>query len=110
MHIAFSDKPLSLYSLDVIISIGYRVKSAEGTKFRIWANKIIKEHLIKGYSINETRLKEQNEQLNSLKNTVNLLSQVLANKSLNNDETTGLLKVVTGLFQGDTHGRWPGSP
>jgi len=95
MHIANSDKPVTLYSLDVIISVGYRVKSHEGTKFRIWANKILKDHLVKGYSVNENRLKEQNEQLNSLKNAVTLLSNVLENKSLNNDEATGLLKVVT---------------
>jgi hypothetical protein len=92
MHIANSDKPVTLYSLDVIISVGYRVKSHEGTQFRIWANKILKNYLIKGYSINETRLKEQNEQLNSLKDTVTLLSNVLENKSLNNDEATGLWK------------------
>lgn len=95
LHIANSDKPLTAFSLDVIISVGYRVKSNEGTQFRIWANKILKDHLIKGYSINETRLKEQNEQLNSLKNAVTLLSNVIENKSLNNDEATGLLKVVT---------------
>lgn len=95
MHIANSDKPVAIYSLDVIISVGYRVKSNEGTQFRIWANKVLKDHLIKGYSINETRLKEQNEQLNSLKDTIALLSNVLENKSLNNDEATGLLKVVT---------------
>lgn len=95
MHIANSDKPVNFYSLDVIISVGYRVKSLEGTKFRIWANKILKEYLVKGYSVNETRLREQNEQLNSLKNTVNLLSNILENESLNTDEATGLLRVVT---------------
>lgn len=95
MHIANSDKPVTFYSLDVIISVGYRVKSNEGTKFRIWANKILKEYLIKGYSINESRLKEQAEQLSNLKSTVNLLSKVLESKELSSDEATGLLKVVT---------------
>lgn len=52
LHFANSDKPVKLYSLDVIISIGYRVKSVQGTRFRQWANKIIKEYLFKGYSIN----------------------------------------------------------
>lgn len=84
-------RSLRFYNLDMILSVGYRVNSKKGTQFRIWASKILKEHLIKGYSINETRLKEQNEQLNSLKNTVTLLSNVLENKSLNNDEATGLL-------------------
>lgn len=83
------------YSLDVIISIGYRVKSKKGTQFRIWANKVLKEYLIKGYAINEERLKDQAEQLASLKNTVNLLSSVLESKELSTDEATGLLKVVT---------------
>ena len=73
---------LKFYNLDMILSVGYRVNSKKGTQFRIWANKILKDHLIKGYSINETRLREQNEQLNSLKNTVTLLSNVLENKSL----------------------------
>lgn len=95
MHIANSDKPVTFYSLDVIISVGYRVKSNEGTKFRIWANQILKEYLIKGYSINESRLKEQAEQLSNLKSTVNLLSKVLESKELSSDEATGLLKVVT---------------
>lgn len=83
------------FNLDVIISVGYRVKSTEGTQFRIWANKILKEYLIQGYSINEKRLKEQSEQLESLKSTVNLLSHVLESKQLSSDEATGLLKVIT---------------
>jgi hypothetical protein len=52
MHIPNSDKPLTLYNLDVIISVGYRVKSKQGTQFRIWANRILKEYLLKGYSVN----------------------------------------------------------
>ncbi len=95
MHIANSDKPVNAFSLDVIISIGYRIKSSRGTQFRIWANKVLKEHLIKGYTLNEKRLYEQTKQLVSLKNTVSLLSNVLQSKELNSDEATGLLKVVT---------------
>lgn len=56
LHIAISDKPIKLYSLDVIISVGYRVKSARGTQFRIWANKIIKDYLLHGYSVNQRLL------------------------------------------------------
>lgn len=95
MHIANSDKPVNTFSLDVIISVGYRVKSIRGTQFRIWANNILKEYLLKGYAINQKRLEEQERHLNELKNTVNLLSNVLTNKELNSDEATGLLKVVT---------------
>lgn len=53
LHIADSDKPVKFYSLDVIISVGYRVKSKRGTQFRQWANKILKDYLLKGYSINQ---------------------------------------------------------
>ncbi|WP_448633622.1 RhuM family protein [Pedobacter panaciterrae] len=83
------------YSLDVIISIGYRIKSKKGTQFRIWANNVLKEYLIKGYAINQKRLKEQEKHLKELKSTVSLLSNVLINKELNSDEATGLLRVVT---------------
>lgn len=53
LHIANSDKPVKIYSLDVIISVGYRVKSQRGTQFRQWANKVLKEYMLKGYSINQ---------------------------------------------------------
>lgn len=56
LHIANSDKPVKLYSLDVIISVGYRVKSIRGTQFRQWANKILKDYLLKGYSLNQRLL------------------------------------------------------
>ena len=56
MHIANSDKPVSLYSLDVIIRIGYRVKSQNGVIFRKWANKVLKDYLLKGYAVNQKRL------------------------------------------------------
>jgi prophage maintenance system killer protein len=95
MHIANSDRPIAYYSLDVIISVGYRVKSTQGTQFRIWANNVLKEYLIKGYTINEQKLKEQASQYNSLKQTVHLLGNVLKNKELTSDEATGLLRVVT---------------
>ena len=57
MQIPNSDKPIILYNLDVIISVGYRVKSKNGIIFRKWATKVLKDHLIKGYSVNEVRLK-----------------------------------------------------
>lgn len=52
-HIANSDKPVKYYSLDVIISVGYRVKSLRGTQFRIWANNVLKQYLLRGFSINQ---------------------------------------------------------
>ena len=58
MHIAFSDKPVAFYNLDVIISVGYRVKSHRGVQFRKWATALIKEYLIKGFAMNDDRLKD----------------------------------------------------
>ncbi|GAB3022648.1 RhuM family protein [Niabella terrae] len=95
LHITNSDRPVAFFSLDVIISVGYRVKSPKGTQFRIWANTILKEYLIKGYAVNEKRLKEQSQQLEQLKQTVKLLGNVLENQSLNSDQASGLLKVIT---------------
>ncbi|MEA5128318.1 MAG: RhuM family protein [Proteiniphilum sp.] len=81
------------YNLDVIISVGYRVKSQRGTQFRIWANKILKDYLVKGYAVSE-RIKTK--QYEELKQTVKLLANVIANKQeLSGDEATGLLQVIT---------------
>ena len=76
LHIAGSDKPVKVYSLDVIISVGYRVKSSRGTQFRIWANKVLKEYMLRGYAYNkycqhlESRLSEHDRQLKSLSDKV----------------------------------------
>ena len=58
MHIAGSDKPVTLYNLDVIISVGYRVKSQRGVQFRQWATQTLKQHLIQGYTLNQQRMAE----------------------------------------------------
>lgn len=86
---------IEYFNLDVIISVGYRVKSQQGTQFRIWANKILKDYLTKGYAIDQKRLKEQSRQLEELKQTVKLPGNVIESKTLNSDEATGLLRVVT---------------
>ena len=83
------------FNLDVIISVGYRVRSKQGTQFRIWANKILKDYLTKGYALDKKRFHEQSRQLDELKQTVKLLGNVIESKVLNSDEATGLLKVVT---------------
>lgn len=62
LHIASSDKPIKLFSLEVIISVGYRVKSARGNQFRQWANKVLKDYLLRGYSVNQ-RLIEMSDRL-----------------------------------------------
>ncbi|MEI7502212.1 MAG: virulence protein RhuM/Fic/DOC family protein [Paludibacter sp.] len=85
------------YNLDVIISVGYRVKSIRGTQFRIWANSILKDYLVKGYAINQ---KVKLEQLEDLKKTIKLLSNVIQNHELSADETSGLLRVITDYTYG----------
>lgn len=86
---------LKLYNLDAIISVGYRVNSKRGVQFRIWANKVLKEYLVKGFSINEKRLSHDNEHLKELKNSVRILGEVLNYKPLSNDESIGLLKIIS---------------
>ncbi|WP_406825357.1 RhuM family protein [Pedobacter sp. KACC 23697] len=70
------------YSLDVVISAGYRVKSVEGTKFRIWANQILKDYLMNGYVINHKKLREQARQLTELKQAIKLVSAVQSSHCL----------------------------
>lgn len=82
------------YNLDVIISVGYRIKSQRGTQFRIWANKVLKDYLIKGYIINEKRLAQEKNQLKKLQESVKILGKVLNYKQLDNDESIGLLKII----------------
>lgn len=57
LHVSGSDRPTKYYNLDVIISVGYRVKSLQGTQFRIWASQRLKEYIIKGFSLNDDRFK-----------------------------------------------------
>ena len=86
---------VDFYNLDVIISVGYRIKSNRGTQFRIWANKILKEYLIKGFSINEKRLTQQNEQLKELQESVKILGNIVNQKELSSGESIGLLKIIS---------------
>ncbi len=70
MHIANSDKPVAFYNLDVIISVGYRVKSKQGTQFRIWATRVLKDYLLKGYAINN-RMNRIEDNVQTLTEKVN---------------------------------------
>ena len=82
------------YNLDVIISVGYRVKSKQGTQFRIWASKILKDYLIKGFAINEKRLQEKTQQLEELKRVIQLQEKVISAYPLQTSEAAGLLRVI----------------
>ena len=73
------------YNLDVIISVGYRVKSKQGTQFRIWANSILKEYLVKGYAVNEKRLEQKEQEVQLLKNGIQILSRAIEEKATEND-------------------------
>ena len=81
-------RKIRFYNLDVIISVGYRVKSRRGTEFRIWATDVLKQHLVKGYTENRKRLK-------ALKQTLKLASDISKRKALSSDEGTALLQIVS---------------
>jgi len=88
------------FNLDVIISIGYRVKSKRGTQFRIWANKILKEYLINGYVLNNKILEQKSDHYNELLNSLNIISNALKLKELENSESEGLLRIISEYSYG----------
>jgi prophage maintenance system killer protein len=75
------------FNLDVIISVGYRVKSVQGTRFRIWATQVLREHLVRGYTVNQQRLRDLNR-------AVRLVAATAARPDLSGDEAQALLAVV----------------
>jgi prophage maintenance system killer protein len=92
MHIANSDKPVAFYNLDIIISVGYRVKSQRGTQFRIWATTILKDHLVRGYSLNQRRLAEKG--VEDMRQILSLLAGTLESHNLVSDEGLAVLEVI----------------
>ena len=83
---------VQLYNLDVIISVGYRVKSVQGTRFRQWANKVLKDHLIKGYAVNQKITQQRYEEL---KDVVRLMSRTYQlQESVSSEEADGLLTMI----------------
>lgn len=92
LRIANSDKPVAFYTLDVIISVGYRVKSQRGTQFRIWANRILKDYLVKGYAINNNLVSQKYEELSQL---IHILGRTIHTQpELTNMESHELINVV----------------
>lgn len=73
LHIPNSDKPVAYYSLDVIISVGYRIKSKRGVEFRKWANSILKNYIIKGYAVNNKRIEQLGEMVRIMRRAQNQL-------------------------------------
>lgn len=97
-------RAIPYYSLDMVISVGYRVNSKQATQFRIWANRVLKEYLIQGYAVNRNATAEQ---LDGLKRTIALMNDVLASKSVSRDEAVGLLRVISDFAYGlDTLDRY----
>ena len=93
LHVNGVKKPVPFYNLDVIISVGYRVKSKRGTAFRIWARNIIKDYLVKGYAVNERIRKEQ---IGELRQLVSMLGRTIQSQPLlSTDESNALFEVVT---------------
>ena len=99
LQIANSDKPVKLFSLDVIISVGYRVKSYQGTQFRRWANQVLKEHLLKGFSVNQRLVSHENRLENLDSRVIYLEKQVDFFVKANIPPSEGLLPA---------HAHWSG--
>ncbi len=87
-------RTIEYYNLDIILAVGYRVSSAKGTQFRIWANQILKNYLIKGFVVNEKRLQQTTQELQELKKVVQLQEKVITEYHLETDEAQGLIKVI----------------
>ena len=96
MHIANSDKPVEMYNLDVIISVGYRVKSQQGTRFRQWATRILREHLTQGYTLNHQRLEANARELEA---ALQLVKKAAQSPELLADTGRGLVDIVTRYAQ-----------
>jgi prophage maintenance system killer protein len=82
------------YNLDVIISVGYRVKSQQGTRFRQWATGVLRSHIVQGYTLNEQRLREEAAKLREMRQAVDLLTRTLSHQELVTDTGKDVLKVI----------------
>lgn len=96
LHIAGSDKPAKFYNLDVIISVGYRVKSIQGTRFRQWATRVLREHLTRGYSLDRQRFERNAAELEA---ALQLVRKAAAGEALTADQGRGLVDVIARYTQ-----------
>jgi prophage maintenance system killer protein len=87
-------RQIEYYNLDAIISVGYRVNSKQGTQFRIWANRVLKDYLVQGYALNKQCLEAQQEKLVELKQAIALSSRLIHNKDLSTPESQGILAIL----------------
>jgi len=82
------------YNLDAIVSVGYRVNSLRGTQFRQWATRVLRDHIVKGYTVNEQRLREEQAKLREMRQTVELLTRTLTSQELVNETGQDVLRVI----------------
>ncbi len=83
------------YNLDAILSLGYRINSPRATRFRIWATNVLRDHLVKGYTLYERRLQESQKRMKELEQTVEFIKTAQGTKALSAEEAAGLLTVIT---------------
>ena len=88
-------RKIEFFNLDVIISVGYRIKSKRGTQFRIWANQIIKDYLVKGYVLNEKRLTETQNRLDEVTSSIKLMGRIIKQNALTANENEAFLNLIT---------------
>ncbi len=96
LHIPGSDKPVRFYNLDVIISVGYRVKSLRGTQFRIWATQTLRDHLVSGYTLNRQRFEQSARELET---ALALVRKTAAGDALTADQGRGLVDIIARYTQ-----------
>ena len=94
------NRQTAFYNLDAIVSVGYRVNSARATQFRKWATNVLKEYLVKGYAINENKLKQQQEQIATLKNSIALMERSLFNQIESLDVAKEVSKLLNDFAVG----------
>lgn len=93
-------RQIPTYNLDVILAVGYRVSSKVATDFRKWATGVLKQYLVDGYAVNEKKLTEKREQIEVLKNSLNLLTRTIASQAQTIDDAQNLAKVLSVFAKG----------
>ncbi|MGE6245965.1 RhuM family protein [Psychrobacter proteolyticus] len=96
MHIANSDRPVTFYDLDVVISVGYRIKSPQGVQFRRWATQRLREYLVQGYTLNQQRFDKNSIELQQ---ALKLIKKTAQSPELKTDEGRGLIEVISRYTQ-----------
>jgi len=93
-------REIQYYNLDMILSVGYRVNSKRGTLFRIWANRILKDHLVKGYTLNQKLLQEKTGQISRLRDSIALVERSILTQAQSLEEARNVIKVLSDFAAG----------